>query len=1026
MTLPTFVRVTLLTPLAALWLANGANAEVLVPRLLKDINRSSVPLDSDPREFAEVEGKAVFSADQFMPSGHDHFRIPQIWQSDGTAAGTIEVPKPLPYLGNWDPRKSVSFGGSRYFGATLNDVPGLWKSDGTAQGTTSVGNLGVPAFGSVPENLTVAGGLLYFTIGTRVWRSDGTSGGTFPVGPIPENSNTFQSVAGFTVAGESVYFIADRNTIWRSAGSPETTAKVFGGGRVTIKDPVAFNGGLAFIAEYSPAVSGPVGPYVLMKTGGSLESTVVIGGDDSTTWKTPGDLVAWNGSLYFSARDPISGDELWKSDGTTAGTAMVKDIEPGEEGYTRVIAVTPGWMYLETWTLAHGGELWRSDGTAAGTYLLKDLLKGAASGLWLGDCVLVGDKLFFQGKGKKDADTLCVSDGTAKGTRVLKTFPAGTFDDDYPTLGRAGNLCIFGAGELWRSDGTPKGTVMVKDIAFRNGDSVFTDSLDSSSHAEVIGGSYIFSAADKNSNHELWKSDGTTKGTTLLKDTAKPPGEGWPDRFAKIGDRLYFRANNRTWDNFAWSTDGTPKGTRLEPGMQSVSYPELDDQISFGGQTYFLGESSLYRHQGPGQAPILVADGVVNGREVKPQLAVTNGAIFLCDDGMGGLLRSDGTAAGTVQVKALSATDFSSAFHFRDPVVMGNALYFLGSGREDAGLWRSDGSTAKTIRIFANPNPTQWAESWTHLTLAGGRLYWYVIIQDDQQLWTSDGTSEGATMLKSLSYDFPSFEKFETEPMVFGDRIIFVVNDVAHGRELWISDGTPEGTKILKDIWPGRRSGWPENFHSAAGLLFFTATDGIHGTELWRTDGTEAGTVMVADLWPGELSSAPQGIRSTASGKLFFAALTPDIGCEPWVLDLPAAPVLTAGPVTRLAMVSGPTSAGESSADGDQALLAYAFNVPAGPAAVVPMIPGSGTAGYPSVTTCGQVLRVEYLRRKNAGLAYTPKCSTSLVADSFMPMSGKVTVTVIDPEWDRVVVEQPYDSATTPRLFALVEVTEGK
>ena len=112
--------------------------------------------------------------------------------------------------------------------------------------------------------------------------------------------------------------------------------------------------------------------------------------------------------------------------------------------------------------------------------------------------------------------------------------------------------------------------------------------------------------------------------------------------------------------------------------------------------------------------------------------------------------------------------------------------------------------------------------------------------------------------------------------------------------------------------------------------------------------------------------------------------------------------------------------------DGVENLLKYAFNMNlAGPDLRRLEPGGTGSSGLPNVSlgeTGGEpVLRVQFLRRKGSGLVYTPKVSATL--NGFSPMTGATVVTSISDAWERVVVEQPCDTATTPQCFGIVEVT---
>lgn len=107
--------------------------------------------------------------------------------------------------------------------------------------------------------------------------------------------------------------------------------------------------------------------------------------------------------------------------------------------------------------------------------------------------------------------------------------------------------------------------------------------------------------------------------------------------------------------------------------------------------------------------------------------------------------------------------------------------------------------------------------------------------------------------------------------------------------------------------------------------------------------------------------------------------------------------------------------------DGVCNLLKYAFNLAPTDPGQRTLTSGTGSSGLPLITIDGSTFVVEFIRRRNSGLVYTPRFSTDLT--TFSAMSGTTTVSAIDNDWERVVVRKSMDPAATPRLFARVEVS---
>ena len=215
-------------------------------------------------------------------------------------------------------------------------------------------------------------------------------------------------------------------------------------------------GAITYFAGYSTSGAG------LWKTDGTQAGTVLVRDFSSSAYDTPTQLMSVNGIVYFNMFSG-AGEELWKSDGTAAGTTLLKDIEPGSgSSYPDSLTNVAGTLYFTAQRLSSGAELWKSDGTAAGTVIVRDLYPGA-TGSYPSSLTAVGSTLFFAAE-------------TANGV------------------------------ELFKSNGTSATTVQVRDIVPGAGSSA-PDNLVN------LNGTLYFSARDNLDQTGLWKSSGTAATT---------------------------------------------------------------------------------------------------------------------------------------------------------------------------------------------------------------------------------------------------------------------------------------------------------------------------------------------------------------------------------------------------------------------------------------------------------------------------------------------------------------------------------
>jgi ELWxxDGT repeat protein len=671
----------------------------------------------------------------------------ELWRTDGTAAGTRRVAQ----IGSFGYiEQMIELNGTLFLVVSGDSFEGsyyeIWRSDGTANGTESFAT-----FKTQLPRLQAAGGSLYI-IGpsadlesTEIWKSDGTASGTRKAVAVP---GFFQ--AGFTLVAAtddllffSVYesLAVQRSVVWRSDGT------AIGTWSVGIFDSTSL---IAAATHDALFISEGYGEAGLWRTTGAAVAMEKI---------SPAffeELAAHGNRIVGSAADNDHGRELWTSDGTAAGTNLLKNIfADGSSWGWQLQKLGKDHILFSALDDPDGVEPWITDGTTSGTHLVADMNPGPDSSFPVNFSDLGNGKAVFRAEEPSHGRELWVTDGSAAGTGLVRDIAKGKRDafgeyftpGDFPVVGGRALFFAFGidgvvfGDGLWSSDGTESGTRRVE----------WPGPLYGSDAIVAGNAAYVGTTAG------YLKTNGTDEGTIRLAENGIT--------LAAAGSKVFFAGTGFGHSNELWVTDGTPTGTRLVKNIRPPSPNEYVDVF-------------------PYEAAAAAGDAL----------------FFFADDGIHGteLWRSDGTEAGTALVKDIAPGMASSFVR----IVEGSAmtefhglLYFVADdGVHGAELWRSDG-TAQGTYMASDINRDGPASFPASLTVMFDRLYFSA---DDgvhgRELWSTDGATTALVYDLNPGPDSSAPRDF----MALPSSIVFFAtrNDV--GRELWKLDAPPSRHRAIR------------------------------------------------------------------------------------------------------------------------------------------------------------------------------------------------------------------------------------
>jgi len=702
----------------------------------------------------------------------------QIWQSDGTAAGTrqlttvassfalpdgagglAEVGGKLVLVGGtalgsyslWviAPGSAGSVadlcpgGGCGYFtldsdlieagGRVLFAVPpdessfddSLWATDGSPGGTVVLKGCSGSCFLRTSPASFLLGATLYFTVQesdgmSRLWRTDGTAGGTARVAPTPLDPFSPLLFAGLP---GKVFFNA-----------PDQVGNFPAGDELFVTDGTVA-GTHQLTDTTDPLSSSPAG---LVAAGGGVFFTASSSADPATFWRsagtaastlptavspapgTPPPVAAFGGLVYLQYSDASL--QLWRSDGTAAGTLPLTSFSVPQSAAPAAPVACGADVCFGVVTVGGGGAVWRSDGTRQGTGQLFTL---PATVRGIERVTVRGDDYYLEIDNEAGGVDFWHSDGTAGGTAQLTNFQSQRVDPGIdPGFVRLGSQVYFIVGEfgaLWQTDGTRAGTVQCQ---FGNDVFIYPSDL-----MGAGGALYLFAAGGRG-EFGLWRTDGTAAGTSLLHLFQGGSNvQAHTGGLTPFGNGFAFNGDDGVHGSELWLTDGTPSGTRMVSDIQPGSLGSNPSGLAAaGGRLYFA------------------ADDGIHGNE---------------------LWESDGTAAGTRLVQDIDPGPAPS--NPSGMTAAGGLLFFSAD----------DGLTGQELWALPLAGPGGCVPGAAALCLAGNRF-------KVEALWRDFQGNSGAGQAQPLTGDTGTFWFFSPENV---EVIVKVLDGRALDGHFWVFYG---------------------------------------------------------------------------------------------------------------------------------------------------------------------------------------------------------------------------------------------
>lgn len=791
------------------------------PELVKDINTEQAP--QHPKLFTKVGNKLFFTLD-------NHLDKRQLW-----VANSKEIHKITDFSASFKFKSFYPLNNQLFFidGSRYGNV---WISDGSIQGTQ-------PLFrknDSIPREYYQVSKIqnrVFFMESNRntktysFYTSDGTKEGTKELAELFPQLTKGKYYHPFQIKNNIYFFDRDEKIIWKSSKGFESLEKVdffLGVGLdhttkfLSFKDGVVFNTkekwdrgklwyseGVGYAREELTEL-----PFEL-DYHGSLKNN---GGNGVTVFRSNRNSKRYPYYYDYTSNELISPFKQPRQDPISDSKGLENSILYSKHHYAKndsVFIFSPKTMKNEL-IIALDGNIGEEiilfnnklffayskkiSEHYSGIYNLATLdLKSNELKTYLefsqgskhsspSSFTVINEKLYFMGTSGKN-NKIFVSDGTTEGTMP------------YLDTGNFRNLKSINGQLLFEKK---NGSFYSLYKSSKSNIYEYLTTIDSSSIWNEprnwrIGDDHIFfTAVDPKQGYSLWKTDGTSKGTSIITNFKFAHWDARKDeQLIYKGDSLYFSARQNKNSVVLLGMDGT-SGNSWNTTIEVADWRKVHDIMAFNNSIYFILDL-------PDKPSV---NEICNQCEKKYKPAKW--------------------AEDHLKISNIAAAD--------------SVLYFVKTNDNNATeLWKTDGTIEGNtfIKKITREVSKVTQESLVrvgNMYTSTGKIFFVIHEQKKSTLWFSDGTEENTRVLLEYSKSHETFYRRDLIGIATSGKLYFSLTTPEFGDELWISDGSIRGTTMLSDLNSGNKHSHPSEFKIIGNSLFFSANDGVHGRELWKIE----------------------------------------------------------------------------------------------------------------------------------------------------------------------------------------------